>query len=139
MNKYDYKYRCVEKVRNQSGKITGYGLFDYYTDEMVIRTVSFVKEFLRAYPEQIENLKLTSDGRIVDKRVKLNNWKEILEHTIANQKPPYHNSSVTYNTEDYKAFMNQIHKLKNTHLILTRRGDNQNRRSVRFNITDTKK
>jgi len=116
MSKYEHKYRCIKKIRDKSGKITGYSLFDYRTDETISRTASFVRELLKHYPNQIENLKLTSDNRIVDKRIAFNNWKEILQNILANQKITYQKSPVTISTVDYATLMKQIREIKHNQL-----------------------
>ena len=57
---------CINKFRDNSGKIVGYRLQD--NDDMAIQDVeaSFLKDRMQRGMVKVANLKLTSDGRLVD-------------------------------------------------------------------------
>ena len=61
------KYTCVEKIRKENGTITAYVLKNE-RGELETYSPEVVKEAMILENIQIDNLQLTSDGRLIDKR-----------------------------------------------------------------------
>ena len=66
------KYFCKDRIRNEHGVIIGYIIQDTQTGEENTYNASYMKSILASGMSSVQNLTLTSDGRIVmsDKQVK---------------------------------------------------------------------
>jgi len=62
-------YTCIEKIRDKHSKITHYKLKEINTGEIIIKSTEVVRKALLRNSNQVDNLKITSDNRIIDKRV----------------------------------------------------------------------
>lgn len=60
--------KCVEKIRNNSGKIVGYIIEDFNNKRLNIRAEQ-LKQLIFTRQLNIVNLTLTSDGRLIDKSI----------------------------------------------------------------------
>lgn len=63
-------YRCIEKIKNSRGNTELYHLrnLNCAMDDVVISKTE-LKNLLLVNAIQIDNLKLTSDNRIIDKKI----------------------------------------------------------------------
>lgn len=63
-------YRCIEKIKNSRGSTELYHLrnINCAMDDVVISKTE-LKNLLLVNAIQIDNLKLTSDNRIIDKKI----------------------------------------------------------------------
>lgn len=60
--------KCIEKFRDKQGRIYGYKLIDA-NNQIKDMTSNALKKAINNNQIQVENLKLTSDGRLVDRKV----------------------------------------------------------------------
>lgn len=77
------KYFCKDRIRNERGAIIGYIIQDTQTGEENTYNASYMKSILASGMSSVQNLTLTSDGRIVmsDKPVQK---PVITKHTVSN-------------------------------------------------------
>ena len=69
--------KCIHKFRNQSGKIISYKLKDLNDNEVVIRSDD-LKLAIQTQKISVVNLKLTSDGKLIDTSIDNLKSKKIL-------------------------------------------------------------